>query len=171
MCPAFQSHFRIIAWAGLPLMDDLARAHRVPRSTQATPLVLNHIEPATKIKIKWDQSREGGVAPVIFRDSTRTADGSSFFSARIRRFMQLWSRDRALSMLAHGRSRFPAHAPIGQPRRPRVGLTNSVRAESDRVACLCLSATVHICNPRMSRAARPDVASASRRSSLEPANA
>ena len=32
-------------------------------------------------------------------------------------------------------------------------------------------ATVHICNPRMSRAAHPGVASASRRSSLEPANA
>jgi hypothetical protein len=70
-----------------------------------------------------------------------------------------------------GRSRFLAHAPIGEHRRPRAGPTNSARAESDRVARLCLSATVQICNPRMSRAARPDVASAWRRSSLEPAGA
>jgi hypothetical protein len=32
-------------------------------------------------------------------------------------------------MLGHGRSRFPAHAPIGQHRRPPVGPTNSVRVE------------------------------------------
>jgi hypothetical protein len=74
-------------------------------------------------------------------------------------------------MLGHGRSRFLAHAPIGQHRRPPAGPTNSARAESDRVACLCPSATVQICNPRMSRAARPDVASAWRQSTLEPANA
>jgi hypothetical protein len=64
-------------------------------------------------------------------------------------------------MLGHGRSRFPAHAPIDQHRRPRGGLTASAKAESDRVACLCPSATVQICNPKMSRAARQDVASAS----------
>src|ERR1700730_17938655 len=40
-----------------------------------------------------------------------------------------------------------------------------------RVACLCPSATVQICNPRMSRAARPDVASTWHQSNLEPANA
>jgi hypothetical protein len=74
-------------------------------------------------------------------------------------------------MLAHGRLRFPAPAPIGQHRRPRAGPTNSVRAESDRVACLRPSATVQICNPRMSRAAGPGVASARRQSSLEPASA
>jgi hypothetical protein len=85
--------------------------------------------------------------------------------------MQLWSNDRAISRLAHGRLHLPAHAPIGLHHRPRVGPTPAARAESDRVACLYPSATVHICNPRMSSAARPDVASASRRSSLEPANA
>ncbi len=84
---------------------------------------------------------------------------------------QLWSKDRALSMSAHGRWRLPARAPIGLRHRPRAVPTPSARAESDRVACLCPSATVHICNPRMSRAARQDVPSASRRSSLGPANA
>src|SRR5580765_7908277 len=74
-------------------------------------------------------------------------------------------------MLAHGRWRLAAHGPIGQPRRPRVGLTGSARAESDRVAYLCLLAIVQICNPRMSRAALPDVASAWRQSSPEPASA
>jgi|SRR5580700_6879235 hypothetical protein len=33
---------------------------------------------------------------------------------------RLWSRDRAWSMLGHGRSHFPAHAPIAQHRRPRA---------------------------------------------------
>ena len=69
-------------------------------------------------------------------------------------------------MWVHGHSRLAAHAPIGLHHRPRAGPTPSARAESDRVACLCPSATVPICNPRTSRAARPDVASASRRSSL-----
>jgi hypothetical protein len=35
VCPAFQSHFRIIAWVGLPLIADLAREHGVLRSAQA----------------------------------------------------------------------------------------------------------------------------------------
>ena len=74
-------------------------------------------------------------------------------------------------MLGHGRWRFPAHAPIDQHRRPRAGPTNSAKAESDRVAYFCPSATVQICNPRMSRAALPELASAWRQSSLEPANA
>src|SRR5260370_31294817 len=35
MCLAFQSHFRIIAWAGLPLMADLAHEPGVLLSRQA----------------------------------------------------------------------------------------------------------------------------------------
>jgi hypothetical protein len=66
---------------------------------------------------------------------------------------------------------FSCRTPIGQHRRPRVGPTDSVKAESDRVACLCPSATVQICSPRMSRAAGPDVVSGWRQSNLEPANA
>jgi hypothetical protein len=55
VCLAFQSHFRIIAWAGLPLMADPAREQGVLRSAQATraktPLVLNHIEPRYEDKV------------------------------------------------------------------------------------------------------------------------
>ena len=36
MCLAFQSHFRILAWARLPLMPDLTREHEGLRSAQAT---------------------------------------------------------------------------------------------------------------------------------------
>ena len=80
-------------------------------------------------------------------------------------------KHRELSMLAHGRWRLPVHAPIGRHHRRRAGPPASARAESDRGAYLCPSATVQICNPRMSRAAHSDVASALRRSSLEPASA
>jgi hypothetical protein len=44
-------------------------------------------------------------------------------------------------MLARDRSRFPVHAPIDPHRRPPAGPTNSAKAESDRGACLCPSAT------------------------------
>src|SRR5580704_4468608 len=80
-------------------------------------------------------------------------------------------RDRAISTLAHGHWRSPANVPNDRPHRPRADPTALARVESDRVAFLYSSATVQTCNPRMSRVARLDVISASRRSSLEPANA
>jgi hypothetical protein len=107
----------------------------------------------------------------ILLQSSRSVTRHLGFATNSAFCRQLWSKDRALSMLAHDRWRLPAHAPIGLHHRPGAGPTPSARAESDRVACLCPSATVHICNPRMSRGACPDVVSASRRSSLEPANA
>src|SRR5215469_4391166 len=71
-------------------------------------------------------------------------------------------------MLEHGRSRFLAHAPIGQHLPPRGSVTSLGKAGSDRAACLYPSATVRICNPRMSTPARQDEASAWRHLSQQP---
>src|ERR1700692_4931595 len=51
VCLAFQSHFRIIAWAGLPLMADFSRESGVLRSAQSTRaktllVLLDHFEPS-----------------------------------------------------------------------------------------------------------------------------
>src|ERR1700687_6300170 len=55
VCLAFQSHFRIIAWAGLPLMADLAREHGVLLSAQASleNMMISERETHTTNPVRW----------------------------------------------------------------------------------------------------------------------